>query len=163
MMALYAKGSPTTMNDTINVFDLGSSSMVTENVVVPTGETESPVNPVNVDVTVQSCSGSKEPGGSEPHQECLNRQRGVGIGHSPYLGCKSSDELSKGFAVPCIKPRSDAAIGLGRVLTMKLSLNSFIRESKEEMDDGLSRLYHIRAGPLRVVRKARHMRESEVS
>ncbi|RRT49922.1 hypothetical protein B296_00050788 [Ensete ventricosum] len=46
---------------------------------------------------------------------------------------------------------------------MKLSSNSFTSESKEEMDDGLSRLYHIRAEPLRVVGKARHIRESEVA
>ncbi|RRT52398.1 hypothetical protein B296_00035100 [Ensete ventricosum] len=39
------------MNDTINIFDLGSSPTVTRRVVVPTRAIESPVNPVNVDVT----------------------------------------------------------------------------------------------------------------
>ncbi|RZS14180.1 hypothetical protein BHM03_00045837 [Ensete ventricosum] len=39
-MALYAKGSSTTMNDIINVFVLGSSPTVTGRVVVPAGETE---------------------------------------------------------------------------------------------------------------------------
>ncbi|RWW81323.1 hypothetical protein BHE74_00010298 [Ensete ventricosum] len=51
MMALYAEGSATTMNDTISVFDFGSSPMVTGRVVVPTGETKSPVNPVSVNFT----------------------------------------------------------------------------------------------------------------
>ncbi|RRT32653.1 hypothetical protein B296_00015157 [Ensete ventricosum] len=71
----------------------------------------------------------------------------VGIGHSPDLSCKSSDELSE---------------GLRRELTMKLSSNSFARESKEVMDDSLSWLYHIRAKPLKVVGKAWHIRESEL-
>ncbi|RWV97642.1 hypothetical protein GW17_00039557 [Ensete ventricosum] len=48
MMALYAEGSATTMNDTISVFDFGSSPMVTERVVVLAGETESPMNHVSV-------------------------------------------------------------------------------------------------------------------
>ncbi|RWW73470.1 hypothetical protein BHE74_00018655 [Ensete ventricosum] len=42
-------------------------------------------------------------------------------------------------------------VGLGRELAKNLSSNSLASESKEEMDDGPSRLYHIRAGPLRVV------------
>ncbi|RRT76794.1 hypothetical protein B296_00007753 [Ensete ventricosum] len=70
---------------------------------------------------------------------------------------------ARGSSLPCIRPRSHAAIGLGRELARKLSLNYFMRELKEEMDDGLSRLYHIRARPLRVVGKAQHIRESEVS
>ncbi|RWW31784.1 hypothetical protein GW17_00003579 [Ensete ventricosum] len=70
---------------------------------------------------------------------------------------------ASGSSLPCVRPRSDAAVGLERELTRKLSSNSFARESKEEMDDGLSRLYHIRVGPLRVVGKAWHISESEVS
>ncbi|RRT68168.1 hypothetical protein B296_00029338 [Ensete ventricosum] len=50
MMALYADGSLTIMNDTINIFYLGSSFTVTGRVIVPRGEMESPVNLVNVDV-----------------------------------------------------------------------------------------------------------------
>ncbi|RRT31316.1 hypothetical protein B296_00055280, partial [Ensete ventricosum] len=50
MMALYADGSLTTINDTSRVFDLGYPSNVTEIVVAPKGETESPVNLVKVDV-----------------------------------------------------------------------------------------------------------------
>ncbi|RWV90946.1 hypothetical protein GW17_00046810 [Ensete ventricosum] len=109
-MALYAEGSSTTMNDTINVFNLGSFPTVTRR-VVSTGETESPVNPINVDVTGR---------------------------------------------------RSDTVVGFGRELAIKLSSNSFARELNEEMDDGLSRLYHILAGPLRVVGKAQHISGSEV-
>ncbi|RRT31930.1 hypothetical protein B296_00053796 [Ensete ventricosum] len=45
MIALYADGSLTTINDTSRVFDLGSLPNVTGIVVVPKGETESPVNP----------------------------------------------------------------------------------------------------------------------
>ncbi|RRT75521.1 hypothetical protein B296_00031153 [Ensete ventricosum] len=48
-------------------------------------------------------------------------------------------------------PRSDATVGLEQELAKKLSLNSFARESKKEIDDELSRMYHIRARPLRVV------------
>ncbi|RWV96958.1 hypothetical protein GW17_00040286 [Ensete ventricosum] len=59
--------------------------------------------------------------------------------------------------------RSNAIVGLGREFIRKLSLNSFASESKEEMDDGLSWLYHIWAEPLKVVGKARRIKESEVS
>ncbi|RRT71451.1 hypothetical protein B296_00014422 [Ensete ventricosum] len=48
MMALYVKGSATTMNDTNSDFDLGSSPTVIGRTVAPAGETESPVNPVSV-------------------------------------------------------------------------------------------------------------------
>ncbi|RRT38452.1 hypothetical protein B296_00056779 [Ensete ventricosum] len=48
MMALYADGSTTTMNDTNSVFDLGSSPTVTERIVIPAGEIESPVNPPQI-------------------------------------------------------------------------------------------------------------------
>ncbi|RRT40162.1 hypothetical protein B296_00042977 [Ensete ventricosum] len=44
-------------------------------------------------------------------------------------------------------------VGLGRELTIKLSLNSFARGSKNEMEDSLSRLYQIQVGPLRVSEK----------
>ncbi|RRT82971.1 hypothetical protein B296_00002366 [Ensete ventricosum] len=48
MMALYVEGSTTTTNDTNSVFDLGSSPTVIRRTVIPAGETESPVNPVNI-------------------------------------------------------------------------------------------------------------------
>ncbi|RWW80555.1 hypothetical protein BHE74_00011085 [Ensete ventricosum] len=51
---LYAEGSPTTMNDTISIFDLGSSPTMIGRVVVPTGEMESPINPVKYDATGRS-------------------------------------------------------------------------------------------------------------
>ncbi|RWV92164.1 hypothetical protein GW17_00045488 [Ensete ventricosum] len=50
MMALYADDSPTTINEIIIVFDLGTSPIV---VVVPRGEIESLMNPVNVNVMGQ--------------------------------------------------------------------------------------------------------------
>ncbi|RWV87933.1 hypothetical protein GW17_00050037 [Ensete ventricosum] len=135
MMVLYFDRSPTTMNDTINVFNHGSSLIVTGRVVVPTGETESPVNPVGVDVT--------------------------GRRYTMFLDPKV---ISESRSIVDLFSTTDP-VGLGQELKLarKLSLNSFVSESKEEMDDGLSRLYHIRLGPLRVVGKARHIRESEVS
>ncbi|RRT78407.1 hypothetical protein B296_00020734 [Ensete ventricosum] len=51
MLALYVEGSLITMNDTINIFDLGSFPMVTKRVIITKGEMESPMNPVSVDVT----------------------------------------------------------------------------------------------------------------
>ncbi|RRT77563.1 hypothetical protein B296_00014752 [Ensete ventricosum] len=54
MMALYTDGSTTTMNGFISVSDLGSSPIVTGKVVVPRGEMESPVNPVDV-IGTRSC------------------------------------------------------------------------------------------------------------
>ncbi|RRT37331.1 hypothetical protein B296_00047250 [Ensete ventricosum] len=45
-----------------------------------------------------------------------------------------------------------SVVGFGRELARKWSSNSLASKSKEEMDDGLSRLYHIRARPLRVSR-----------
>ncbi|RRT59720.1 hypothetical protein B296_00008208 [Ensete ventricosum] len=58
--------------------------------------------------------------------------------------------------------RSMAADGLGRVLANKLSSNSLVSLSKDETEDGLNLLYHIRAGPQRVVGKARHVIASEL-
>ncbi|RZR78561.1 hypothetical protein BHM03_00003980 [Ensete ventricosum] len=66
-------------------------------------------------------------------------------------------------------PSSEAVVGLGRELAkefelaMKLSSNSLARWSKDEMEDDFSWLYHIRAGPLRVVGKVRHIKTSKVS
>ncbi|RWW06107.1 hypothetical protein GW17_00030583 [Ensete ventricosum] len=50
MITLYVDRSPTTMNDTIIVLDFGSSPNMIGIVVAPKGETESPVNPVKIDV-----------------------------------------------------------------------------------------------------------------
>ncbi|RWW67253.1 hypothetical protein BHE74_00025313 [Ensete ventricosum] len=64
-----------------------------------------------------------------------------------------------GSSLPYAKPSSEAIVGLGRELAkefelaMKLSSNSLARWSKDEMEDDFSWLYHIRAGPLRVVGK----------
>ncbi|RWW01593.1 hypothetical protein GW17_00035358 [Ensete ventricosum] len=56
----------------------------------------------------------------------------------------------RGSSLPWVRPRSDAVVGLGRELARKLSSNSLASESKEGIDYGLSRLYHIWAMPLRV-------------
>ncbi|RWW42754.1 hypothetical protein BHE74_00051662 [Ensete ventricosum] len=84
------------------------------------------------------------------------------IGHSSDLDHKSADKLSEGFFASLRQAEERRGSCFRWVLAMKLSSNFFVRESKEETNDGLSRLYHIRAGPLRVVGKARHMRETEV-
>ncbi|RRT72335.1 hypothetical protein B296_00034658 [Ensete ventricosum] len=74
------------------------------------------------------------------------------VGRSPIRNAWIASEGSR-----------DAVVGLKRELTKMLSSNSFASESKEEMNDGRSRLYHIRAGPLTIVRKAQHIRASKVS
>ncbi|RZS27413.1 hypothetical protein BHM03_00060868 [Ensete ventricosum] len=137
------------MNDTINIFDLGSSPTVTGRVVVPTGAIESPVNPVNVDVT-----GMRIEKVGAPSRMPELPTRGV---HRAFLGPRlqifqRTEQGAHHFL--CLKPRSNAMVGFGWELVIKLSSNSFARESKEEMDDDLSQLYHILAGPLRVVGKA---------
>ncbi|RWW63161.1 hypothetical protein BHE74_00029673 [Ensete ventricosum] len=66
-------------------------------------------------------------------------------------------------SLPWVRSRSDVVVGLGRVLAKKLSSNSLARESKDEMDEGFRRLHHIRARPLSVVGKARHINVSKVS
>ncbi|RWV87121.1 hypothetical protein GW17_00050920 [Ensete ventricosum] len=158
------------MNDTINVFDLDSSPMVTGRVVVLIGEMESLMNPVNVDVT-GSISGTIDSGhsindqknreGRSPHKEIASDGWASGI---PWTSAANRPtNRARVSSLPCVRPRSNVVVTLGRELARKLSLNSLARESTEEMDDGLSRLYHIRVGPLRVVGKAWHIRESEVS
>ncbi|RWW63811.1 hypothetical protein BHE74_00028991 [Ensete ventricosum] len=112
MMTLYAKGSLTTMIDTINVFDLGSSPMVTGRVVILKGEVESPMNPVSVDVI-----GRSEVWASGIPRTSATNQRTNWV---------------RGSSLPCVRPRSDADVGLGWELTRKLSLNSFAKESKEK-------------------------------
>ncbi|RZS27804.1 hypothetical protein BHM03_00061331 [Ensete ventricosum] len=47
MITLYANGNSSIMNGTINVFDFGSSPIVTGRVIVPRGELEFHVNSVN--------------------------------------------------------------------------------------------------------------------
>ncbi|RRT74528.1 hypothetical protein B296_00018204 [Ensete ventricosum] len=74
-----------------------------------------------------------------------------------------STNWASGSLLPYVRPSSEAVVGLRRELAMKLSSNSLARWSKDEMEDDFNRLYHIRAGPLRVVGKARHINASEVS
>ncbi|RWW83472.1 hypothetical protein BHE74_00008018 [Ensete ventricosum] len=101
--------------------------------------------------------------GWSPIKNALITSEGWASGISRSSAANRLMNRASGSSLPCVRPRSDAAVGLERELTRKLSSNSFARESKEEMDDGLSRLYHIRVGPLRVVGKAWHISESEVS
>ncbi|RRT39197.1 hypothetical protein B296_00055713 [Ensete ventricosum] len=60
-------------------------------------------------------------------------------------------------------PRSEVAVGLGRALARKFCSNSLASWSKEKMEAGPSRLYHIRAGPMKVVAKTRYMSASDES
>ncbi|RRT39573.1 hypothetical protein B296_00045486 [Ensete ventricosum] len=102
-----------------------------------------------------------KPRRSEPHKEIASDGWASGI---PWTSAANRPtNRARGSSLPCVRPRSNVVVTLGRELARKLSLNSLARESTEEMDDSLSRLYHIRAGPLRVVGKAWHIRESEVS
>ncbi|RWW55452.1 hypothetical protein BHE74_00037911 [Ensete ventricosum] len=64
---------------------------------------------------------------------------------------------ASGSSLPWVMPRSEAAVGFGRVLARKFCSSSLASWSKEKMDAGLRRLYHIRAGPLKVVGKTRCM------
>lgn len=59
-----------------------------------------------------------------------------------------------------LNPRRIAMDGLGR--TLARNLNSLASWSKDEIEDDLSRLYHTRAEPQRVVGNARHIRASKV-
>ncbi|RWW61174.1 hypothetical protein BHE74_00031781 [Ensete ventricosum] len=109
----------------------------------------------------QGLSSGLEPRRSEPHKEIASDGWASGI---PWTSAANRPtNRARVSSLPCVRPRSNVVVTLGRELARKLSLNSLARESTEEMDDGLSRLYHIRARPLRVVGKAWHIRESEVS
>ncbi|RWW21369.1 hypothetical protein GW17_00014479 [Ensete ventricosum] len=70
MMVLYVEKSPTTINDTINIFDLDSSLMVTGRVIIPIGEMESPMNLINVDVTRRRYT-------SFPNPKVISRSRSL--------------------------------------------------------------------------------------
>ncbi|RZS18473.1 hypothetical protein BHM03_00050747 [Ensete ventricosum] len=69
----------------------------------------------------------------------------------------------RGSSVPWAIPRREAMVGFGRALAKKFSSNSFANKSNKDIDTCLRREYHILAGPLRVVEKARHISASEVS
>ncbi|RWV90593.1 hypothetical protein GW17_00047190 [Ensete ventricosum] len=59
--------------------------------------------------------------------------------------------------------RAEATTGLGQALAKKFNSNSFVSWSNDEIEDGLSQLYHIRARPLDVVGKAWYISVLEVS
>ncbi|RWW86728.1 hypothetical protein BHE74_00004481 [Ensete ventricosum] len=67
-------------------------------------------------------------------------QSGGGISFLTGALLKSSlisDELMKvsGSSLLCVRPSSEAVVGLGRELVMKLSSNSLAKWSKDEMED----------------------------
>ncbi|RRT65405.1 hypothetical protein B296_00021920 [Ensete ventricosum] len=79
----------------------------------------------------------------------------------PRLDGESVDKLGEGFLPSLV--RSEATVGFGRALVRKFCSNSLVSWSKEIMDAGWRWLYHIRAGPLKVVRKTRHISASNES
>ncbi|RRT54649.1 hypothetical protein B296_00025731 [Ensete ventricosum] len=60
-------------------------------------------------------------------------------------------------------PRSEATVGFGRALVRKFCTNTLASWSKEIMDVDWRWSYHIRAGPLKVVGKTRHISTSDES
>ncbi|RZR85725.1 hypothetical protein BHM03_00012737 [Ensete ventricosum] len=66
-------------------------------------------------------------------------------------------------SLPWAMPRNKAAMGFDQALARKFCSSSFAIWSKEKMDAWPSRLYHIQAGPLKVVEKTRHMSTSDES
>ncbi|RWW12488.1 hypothetical protein GW17_00023844 [Ensete ventricosum] len=52
-------------------------------------------------------------------------------------------------SLPWVRPRSEATVGLGQGLAKKFSSNSFASKSNDEIEDGLSQIYHIRVEPLK--------------
>ncbi|RWW71377.1 hypothetical protein BHE74_00020887 [Ensete ventricosum] len=124
MMALYAEGSATTMNDTNSVFDFGSPPMV------------APAYPFFW-MSPRVVPGACHLGTSYDLPASLPPK---------FLRLYTSSPVATSL-VP------EAIVGLGQELAMKLSSNSLAKWLKDEMEDGFNRLYHIRAGPLRVVGK----------
>ncbi|RZS18697.1 hypothetical protein BHM03_00051012 [Ensete ventricosum] len=81
----------------------------------------------------------------------------------PFGPCPDRIGVSDEAFVSYLEEDFCPTVGLKRELARKLSSNFLVSESKEKMNDGISLLYHIWAEPLRVVKKARHIRASEVS
>ncbi|RZR98942.1 hypothetical protein BHM03_00028396 [Ensete ventricosum] len=69
----------------------------------------------------------------------------------------------RGSSLPWAMLRSEVVVGLGRALTWKFCSSSLASWSKEIMVVGWRRSYHIRAGPLKVVGKTRHIIASDES
>ncbi|RRT49686.1 hypothetical protein B296_00050452 [Ensete ventricosum] len=91
--------------------------------------------------------------GPKSHQEHLDCQSRMSVRHPPDLYCESAGKLDKWLVASLVRPSSETTVGLGQELAMKLSSNSLAKWSKDEMEDGFNRLYHIRADPWRVVEK----------
>ncbi|RRT75189.1 hypothetical protein B296_00003260 [Ensete ventricosum] len=56
----------------------------------------------------------------------------------------------------------EVAVGFGRALTREFSSNSLVSWSKQKIEEDFSRVYHIRAGPHRVVGNPWHIRASDI-
>ncbi|RRT58008.1 hypothetical protein B296_00030158 [Ensete ventricosum] len=68
----------------------------------------------------------------------------LGPDYASWVACWSSvSPWIADLAWNSVRSRSDATVDLEQELARKLSSNSLASESKEEMDDGASRLYHI--------------------
>ncbi|RRT77562.1 hypothetical protein B296_00014751 [Ensete ventricosum] len=88
---------------------------------------------------------------------------GCALGTPRIFATKRVTNWAKGSSFPWLSPRREVAVGLGRALARKFSLNSFASWLNEEIKDDFRHLYHIRADPLSVVGKHRHVSVSEVS
>ncbi|RRT52281.1 hypothetical protein B296_00029167 [Ensete ventricosum] len=64
---------------------------------------------------------------------------------------KCPTNWARDSSLPRLSLRSEATVGLGRALAKNFGSNSFMSWLNDEIENDLSRLYHIRAGPLRVV------------
>ncbi|RWW33641.1 hypothetical protein GW17_00001636 [Ensete ventricosum] len=71
---------------------------------------------------------------------------------------KCSTHWARDSSLPWLSPRSEATVGLGRALAKNFGSNSFMSWLNDEIKNDLSRLYHIRAGLLRVVGSFGHGR-----
>ncbi|RZR97926.1 hypothetical protein BHM03_00027205 [Ensete ventricosum] len=94
--------------------------------------------------------------GRSPIRNAWITREGYASGTPRIFIAKCLTNWVRDSSLPWVRPRSETAVGLRRVFAKKFSSN-------DEIEDGLSRLYHIRAGPLKVVRKAQHISISEVS
>ncbi|RRT54882.1 hypothetical protein B296_00023037 [Ensete ventricosum] len=120
-----------------------------------------------------SISGTIVSGHSTNDQKNLEGRNSIKNACIAVEGCVSSTpripakkrpmDWARGSSLPWLNSRSEATTGLGQALAKKFNSNSFVSWSNDEIEDGLSQLYHIRAGPLDVVGKAWYISVLEVS
>ncbi|RWW79628.1 hypothetical protein BHE74_00012074 [Ensete ventricosum] len=111
----------------------------------------------------RSTSNQKNLKGRSPIKNAWITKEGCVSGTPRISTANRPTNWAKDSSLPWLKSRSEAAVGLSRALPKKFSSNSFVSWSNDEIKDDLSRLYHIRARPLRVVGKARHISVFKVS